>query len=159
MLLANHRSVFSRDFVISRGGAEVAEVESAWFREQAELLVGGEEFLLCRESLFRGTFSLRRGEEVLARAQKTFWLRAFSVQFAGRSLELKASRFWSREFGLFENGREIGSIGPTSWFGREYAIELPDDMPQPVQVFLFWLVIVLGRRANGASNTSVGAGA
>lgn len=154
MLLANPRSWFSRDFVISRGGVEVAEVVAAWFRERAELRVAGEAFVFGRESFFGGTFALRHGEDVLARAQKMFWRRGFVVEFAGRSLELKAIHFWGREYGVFENGRELGTVGPTGWFGREYAVELPESVPLPMQVFLFWLVIVLRRRANSHSHST-----
>lgn len=85
MLLANYREMFSRDFVITRGGVVVAEVESAWFRERGVLRVGGEEFVVGRESLFGGTFALSREEEVVARAQKSFWRRAFVVEVARRS--------------------------------------------------------------------------
>lgn len=153
MLLANYRGMFSRDFVITRDGVEVAEVDSAWFRERGVLRVGGKEFVMGRESLFGGTFALSRGEAVVARAQKSFWRRAFVVEVAGRSLEFRASWFWSREYGLFEEGEEIGTVGPTSWFGREIALVLP------VQVFLFWLVVVLRRRANSQSSSTTGAGA
>jgi hypothetical protein len=159
MLYAIPRHLFSWDFTVLRDGAVLAEVDQAWFGEWAEVTIGGQAYAVSRESILQGTFSLRCGDQVLARAQKAgVFSRAFAVDLPDRGLELKALSVWGRRFGLFEDGQQLGSIGPTAWLGRRAEIDLPGDIPLPVQVFLFWLVVVLWRRAASSSAAAGGAG-
>ena len=146
MLSAAPRGIFSWDFIISRDGTMIADIDMSWWGERAELKITGQTYAVYRESLLEGTFVLQSGEQVLARAQKGF-TRTFDVDVAGRHLELKAVSIWTREFGLFENDAQIGRIEPAGWLGRKAIIELPEDIPLPVRVFLFWLVLILWRRA------------
>jgi hypothetical protein len=76
--------------------------------------------------MIAGTFVLQSGGRVLARAQKvSAFVRAFDIDLAGRPLELKPASVWKREFGLFENGVQVGRVGPARWFGRRAVIDLP----------------------------------
>jgi hypothetical protein len=155
MLDATPHHVFSWDFTVSRGGRPVAEVDMSWFRERAEVDIGGRAYQVQRESIIDSTFSLSSGGEVLARAQKlSVFTRTFEVTVAGRRFELRALSAFRRGFGLFQQRREVGRVMPVSWLGRKASIELPDDLPLPVQVFVFWLVIVLWRRAANSSSSA-----
>ena len=152
MLHATPHGIFSWDFTLSKDGVALAEIDMSWFRERAEVKIGEQTYTVYRESVMQGTFALQSGDQVLAQAQKVgAFTRAFEVNFAGRQLELKALSAWKRQFGLFENGAQIGHIGPTNWLRRKAVIDLPGDIPLPVQVFLFWLVVILWRRAAGSA--------
>jgi hypothetical protein len=77
--------------------------------------------------------------------------RSFRVDVGGRKLMLKAASAWRRQIEVHDDDALIGRIGPTGWAGRTSVIDLPSDLPLPVQLFLFWLVIILWRRdASGA---------
>ena len=157
MLDATPRGLFSWGFTVHRGGDAVAEIDPSWLGESAEIRSGGQTYSAYRESMLAGTFVLRSGEQVLARAQKvSAFVRAFDIDLAGRPLELKATSVWSREFGLFEGGVQVGRIGPAGWFGRRAVIDLPPDIPLPAQLILFWLVLVLWRRAAGSAAGAAG---
>ena len=123
----------------------IAEIDMSMWRERAELRIADQIYSVYRESMLEGTFVLGTGDLVLARAQKGF-TRTFDIDLAGRHMELKALSFWTREFGLFENNALIGRIGPSGWLGRKAIIELPESISLPVQVFFFWLVLILWRR-------------
>lgn len=154
-LQANPHSFFSWDFTVLRAGATIAEVDMAWVRERAEFEVADRTYHVHRESLTQGIFVLRSADQVLARARKVSpFSRAFEIEYQGRKLRLRAASVLRREFELLENDARIGRIGPTSWVGRKAVIDLPDEIPIPVQVFLFWLVAVLWRRAAGAATSS-----
>jgi hypothetical protein len=150
VLKSRPKGFFSWDFVISEGNEEIAEVSLAWFRERGELSVKGEPCAIYREGLM-GDFCLEWNGEVVARATKTsVWTRRFVVRFEGRELVLEAKSIFTRAFVLRdagEGGKELGRISPASIFSRKAVIDLPEGVPLPVQVFMFWLVIILWRRA------------
>ena len=145
-LRAAPHGIFSWDFTIFREETAIADIDMSMWRERAELRIGDQIYSVYRESMLEGTFVLRTGDLVLARAQKGF-TRNFDLDVAGRHMELKALSFWTREFGLFENNALIGRIGPSGWLRRKAIIELPESLSLPVQVFFFWLVLILWRRA------------
>ena len=153
MLDATPRGLFSWGFTVRQDGDTIADIDLSWLGERAEIRAGGQTYSAYRESLLAGTFVLRSGERALARARKaSAFARAFAIDLAGRPLELKATSFWGREFGLFENGTQVGRIGPAGWFGRRAVIDLPPDVPLPAQLFLLWLVLVLWQRADAAAS-------
>ncbi len=49
----------------------------------------------------------------------------------------------------------MGGVRPTSFFGRRAVVDLPDDIALTTQVFLFWLVATLWRRAANASSANL----
>jgi hypothetical protein len=157
MLDATPRGLFTWGFTVYQGRDTVAEIDPSWLGESAEIRAGGLTYSAYRESLLGGTFVLQSGDRALARARKgSAFVRAFDIDLAGRPLELKATSVWTREFGLFEGGVPVGRIGPAGWFGRRAVIDLPPDVPLPAQLFLFWLVLVLWRRAAGAAAGAAG---
>lgn len=120
----------------------------SWLRERADVTIADKTFTVLRDSMLKGSFALKWGEQVAARARKTsLFTRSFDVETGGEHLRLAAVSIWRREFGVYRNGEQIGRIAPTSLFRRSAVIDLPDDVPLPVQVFLFWLVIILWRRS------------
>jgi hypothetical protein len=151
MLSATLRGLFTWGFTVRQDGNTIADIDPSWLGERAAIRAGGQTYAAYRESLLAGTFVLQSGERALARAQKVgAFLRAFDIDLSGRPMELKATSVWGREFGLFENGVPVGRIGPAGWFGRRAVIDLPPGVPLPAQLFLFWLVLVLWRRAGAA---------
>lgn len=139
--------IFSWGYSILQDGTAIADIDMSWVRERAEVTIAGHHFTVCRTSVLRGTFELQSGDGVLAHAQKAAFFRAFNVGFTDRNLELKALSIFTREFGLFEHGVQIGRIGPTGWLTRKAVVDCSGEVPIPVQVFLFWLVAILWRRA------------
>jgi hypothetical protein len=159
MLHATPRGLFTWGFTVHQGGDPVAEIDPSWLGESAEIRVGGQTYSAYRESMLAGTFVLQSGGRTVARARKvSAFVRAFDIDLAGRPLELMAASVWRREFGLFESGAQVGRISPVGWFGRRAVIDLPSDIPLPAQLFLFWLVLVLWRRAAGSAAAAGAAG-
>jgi hypothetical protein len=159
MLDATPRGLFTWGFTLYEGGDAIAEIDPSWFGESAEIRAGGQTYSAYRESMLAGAFVLQSGDRALVRARKvSAFVRAFDIDLAGRPLELKATSVWSREFGLFEGGVQVGRISPAGWFGRRAVIDLPPDIPLPAQLFLFWLVLVLWRRAAGSAAAAGAAG-
>jgi len=153
LLQATPREFSSWDFTIFLDGASIAEIDTFWFRERAAVTIAGHSFTVCRTSMLRDTFEMHSGTEVLAHARKSALRRSFTVEFTGRDLELKALSMFTSAFGVFERGNQIGRIGPTSWLTRNAVIDCSGGIAIPVQVFLFWLVVIVWQRAAHRSAT------
>lgn len=155
MLRAEPKGFFSWDFRVYDGGQEIAEISLDWWTESAEVLIAGENCRVYREGLLSGAFNFEVRGVVVARAEKpSAFFRRFLVRSDGREYDLKARSPFTRRFGLYESGRLVGTIEPMGWFTRKAVIALPDDTPSPVQVFMFWLVWIMWRRAARSSSSS-----
>jgi hypothetical protein len=148
MLEAKPKNILSWDFSIFTAGEKIAELDLSWLREKARFMLGDTVYEIRRDSIVQGMFSLYSGDQIIAGARKaSIFTRSFQVNYEGRSLELKALQIYFRKFGLFENNTRIGSISPAGWPGRKAIIDLPEELPPAVQLFLFCLVAFLWRRA------------
>lgn len=154
MLLAIPQFFFW-SYTVHSDVATVASVDMFWLRERASALIGIQPYTFARQSMLQGTFEMTQGDHVLGQAQKqSVFTRAFHVQVEGRDFHLSAVSIWRREFALYEHGIQIGRIYPKWWIGRTAIIDLPDNLSLPTQMFLFWLVVVLWRRAANSKSAS-----
>lgn len=72
--------------------------------------------------------------------------------------ELKHESTWSSAFVLSRNGiGRVGSIKRKGFIKRERTVELPEELPLEVRVFIIWLVVILWKRAESAAGGAVGA--
>ncbi len=148
MFRARPSEFFTWDFELFEGEKRVVRMGQSWFREAGYFLWGGREYQLTREGLWSGNFLLQFNGQVLADATKISpFLRCFDVRTEGRTLTLTAASVFTREFQLLVDGTVVGSVAPESFFSRRCTVSFPDDLGVPVQVFLFWLVVLMWRRA------------
>jgi hypothetical protein len=148
MVHAMAHSFFSWSFTLQDGPARVTDLEVPWAGESAQFRHADRTYEIGREGLALSRFVLRSGDRILARASKTNpFVRAFEIEHEGRKLRLQAVSLLGRTFELHEQGARIGRVVPTRILGRDARIDLPQELPIPLQVFLFWLVTVLWRRS------------
>lgn len=154
MLTAQPRSIFSWSFTVYDGGDPLAEVDLSWFRERGSFHLAGHEFDVLRTSMLQGEFALHSAGITLATARKISpLLRSFEVCCQDRQYDLKAFHPFTRQFGLYHDDRPIGSIRPLHLFTRKAQIDLPQGIVLPVRIFMFWLVLILWRRAARSSSS------
>jgi hypothetical protein len=152
MLHALPTSWLSSHFRLESDGRDIGRLALAAIRERATFTVKDVEFSFYRESM-AGDFVLDFQGSVLARAQKTSVLkRQFTLTFEDQSYTLSASSAFGRAFVLSEGEAEVGRVRPLKMFSNKAEIDLPDAVPLPVQVFCFWLVVVLWKRAEAAAS-------
>jgi hypothetical protein len=53
---------------------------------------------------------------------------------------------------LLEGDKNIGSLSPNSWLGRDASVNLPADWPLAVKTFVIWLAIILWKRDAGSGS-------
>jgi hypothetical protein len=142
------RRWFSWDFSILQNGSPIAEIKcrSSW-REKGTLAIDGSSYEVYREGLMSGQFILELNGTRLVHAEKrSRYTRSFTVQHECKTYILKAESALGGTFLLLENGQQIGSIRPAGVFTWKATVELPDELPLPIKVFLLWLAVILWRR-------------
>jgi hypothetical protein len=155
MLKAKPSSLFSWAYDLYEDEKLIAQMGMSWFKEGGRFVWEGGEYQLSREGLWSGSFLLQLDGRTLAEATKVSpFFRCFDVRVGERTLMLKAASVFTREFHLIANDTLVGSVAPDGFFSRQCTISFPDDLPRPVQVFLFWLVILMWRRAAQSSSSS-----
>jgi hypothetical protein len=155
MLRAIPKGWFSPDYSIFENDQPVADIDLSFISESSEIQVKGATHQAYREHLMSGAFVLEAAGSIFARAEKPSALyRSFVVEASGRTFTLEAESSMLRKFVLLDAGKEVGSVYPDHAFTSKAVIDLPDDIPLPVRVFMFWLVAILWKRASDAAALS-----
>lgn len=153
MLHALPTSWFSSSFQITRDGEEVGHLVLTRLRETATFTVNDVEFKFYREGLVSGDFVLDFQGSAIAVAQKPSAFRQrFTVSFKEHDYVLAAASAMGRAFVLRAGEEEVGHIRPFNMLSRKAEVDLPDEVPLPVQAFCLWLVLVLWQRAAAAAS-------
>jgi len=167
MLRAIPKGWFSNDYEIYQGETQVAFLDPSAWRERAELEIEGRRYFLEREgwvgefrlldevkhplvtatkpSAFKSRFEVTWGERRYVLEKASFWRSGFAVR------EIIPGETPSGDTPSREELRTVGSIEREGVFTRRAAIDLPEDWPLPVQVFVFWLVVVIWTREQAAA--------
>jgi len=163
MLKAIPKRWFSWNFTVMEGSQPVADIDVSWWREKGLLTIQGTTYKVYREGLMSGAFILESAGAVLARAEKPSAFRnSFIIEHAGKHYTLCKKSAFRREFLLLDGSGEIGSLSPEGIFTRRARVDLPEDLPLPVRVFIIWLAVILWKRdsdAGGAAAVTAAAAA
>jgi hypothetical protein len=159
MLTAVPKSWFSWDFTVMDGTRAVSDIDVSCWREKGVITVAGTDYRVYREGLMSGDFILASDETVLARAQKPSAFRsAFNVEHAGKQYTLRPTSVWGRAFALLDGDRVVGMLSPRGLFTRRAAVDLPENLPLSVRVFIIWLAVIIWKReADAQGATTAGA--
>lgn len=151
MLHAVPKSIFSWGFQIYSDNVLLAVIDMSWLIEGGEFPYRNRTYYLRKKGMLSGNFSLESNGAIIAQAQKTPLWRHFEVQDHHEHYILAASSPMTRRFVLKQNERIIGDITPNHPFTRQCVINLPETISVPSRLFMFWLVLVMWRRAERAS--------
>lgn len=155
MLTAVRKGWFSWDFTIADGTRPVADVDMSRWGESGEVKVGAVAYHVSREGRFSGDFLISGAGSTLARARKPSpFSRTFEIRHEGQQYVLRKASFFGRGFVLLKGDRQVGSVSRMALFSRSALIDLPDELPLAVQVFITWLVFVSWKRSARAAAAS-----
>jgi hypothetical protein len=85
------------------------------------------------------------------------WRDNFSLEYGGTRYELRKESPWKSTFVLSrENMGVVGSIRQKFFFGRETSVELPEELPVEVRVFILLLATLMRKRADSAAASTAG---
>jgi hypothetical protein len=127
------------------GSQPVADIDISWWCEKGVLLVLESAYKVYREGVMSGAFVLESEGTILVRAIKpSVFLRSFIIEHAGKQYTLRSAS--GRKCRLLDGDREVGALFPETIFTRRTNVDLPEDLPLPVRIFILWLVIILWKR-------------
>lgn len=147
MLMAVPRSWFSWDFTLVDSGKPVARLDMSTWREKGALTISDKSYRVYKEGFFTSTFVLESDGTVMARARKTSsWTRRMVVTFGGVDYELKPRAMLSRGFRLLAGSTVVGTMTPGGFMSRRMKVELSEELPLLLRVFVVWLTVLLWKR-------------
>ena len=124
---------------------------SCW-REKGVVTVEGTDYRVYREGLMSGDFLLASNDKVLARARKpSAFRRTFTIEYADKRYTPRAKSAFHRAFELLDRDRKVGSLSPRGVFTRRAAVDLPENMPLSVKVFIVWLAVIIWKRESDSA--------
>ncbi|MDB5324939.1 MAG: hypothetical protein JWM57_508 [Phycisphaerales bacterium] len=142
------RGVFSWTFDINGAAEGPASVTFNFFTEQGTLTLGAEDYAVRKLGPGSGRWELVGAAGVVAEAHKpSAFHRQYEITGVGGPLTVQATMPVARSFDLLSADRPIGHISPNSMFRRRATIECAADVPAIDQIFAFWLVVLLWKRA------------
>ena len=161
MLRAMPDGWFSYDFtVFDRSETPVARADLANWRETAKLEVGGTRYEARRKGWASKEFVLETEDgRVVAVAEKpSAWKDRFVFEHGGNRYEMKKESAWRSAFVLSRDGVGlVGSIRRKGFFKREWMVDVPEELPLEVRVFIVWLAVILWKREASSAAASAGA--
>lgn len=130
-------------------------MELTKWREKAEIVIPDMTVHAYRKGFLRPEFVLERDGKVVATAVKSsIWKSRLDLALGQQTCEVKPKSFFGTTY-LLQNGVEqIGSIERERWFTYRSRIDLPSGWPLPLQIFVFWVVYVMWKRAEAAAAAS-----
>jgi hypothetical protein len=124
---------------LSSDGAVIAVLDHA----KLGFTLKGEAYTVRRAGVLAPVYELLHDNQPLVSARQAPFVNRYTVTRGGRVWTLKAEELLAKRFGLFDGDVRVGGITPSSRFNytSDITIDLPDEMPLEVQVFLVWLLL------------------
>ncbi len=156
MISCTPKSLFSGNFVASGLASGSATVEFDWLTEQGRIGGAFSGYEIRKHGAFSGRWTLERAGAVVAEAHKgSAMFRNFVVTGEDVEFTLRPESAFTRAFQIIVDRQVRGCIRPAHAFTRRASIECSARIPEPIQLFAFWLVALTWRR--GARNNAAGA--
>ena len=120
-------------------------VTSFDFMRRSPFSLDGQEYLAKATSVLGVSFSLYRGDEAIVVEKTTSLLaNAQQIEHDGRTWLMKPARYFGKTFNVpSDGGTNLGTVVPARYFFplSDITIDLPDNVPTLVQVFMLWLAV------------------
>jgi hypothetical protein len=147
MLWARRRGFFKREYEISSDGTAATSLLGGR-QESCEFSLSGTNFIIERDG--RKRFLLYGPDGRLATAERQTG-REWAVRAATGNLTLVKPSFWRSGWEIHQRGSSQGEIWTEGAFKATYHADIPADVPPPIAVFAFYVVLVIFERAAAAA--------
>ena len=146
----------SRSFRVEERGRLVGRVQFGTWSERGSIEVRGRHYPILGEGFWRRSFVLKhphgKAAERLALARPAGTFRSgFLIEHDGVEHSLHRRSLFGSAYVLTRGERELGSVRPVGFLQRAMDVELDDELPPELCLFVFWLVALSHRRAAAAA--------
>jgi hypothetical protein len=145
------RGAFSRGFdLVGDGDRKLGGFDGSVWRENGRIQIGAEEWEFRKERTRR--FSLAGPQGTYATAEQTsMWSSRWQIAVGDRLYLLAKESWLSSGYQVTVGDRVVGSVHRKGIFSSKAEVDLPADMPPPVQVFVIAVVMTQWRRDSSAA--------
>ena len=149
MLFAKPVHIASRSFEVRDADRPIGRLRIGWFLNDGSITLRGQELRLRRRGVFGGPFEMKSAGNVIATAVKPSVFRnRFEIEFGKTKILLEREGLARRSFKVRRGEEVLGRISPANALSRKAVIDLPSDWPPALQLFMFWLVLIIWKRLN-----------
>ena len=154
MLTVIPRGVFRNGFdLVDEAGRNLGGFAGSAWRETGEIQIGDERWEFRKQRSKR--FALAGPQGTYATAERTsVWSSVWQVAVGNRLYELTKRSWFSSGYEVRVGDQVVGTLNPKGVFGSKAAVDLPTDMPPPVQVFVIAVVMTQWRRDSAAATAA-----
>lgn len=148
------QSVFSWNYTVTLADSDItALVELDFWGEQGSISFNSS-YYRVQHSWLSKEWSLNLDDRIVAVAVKPNPVsRFFEISYDNQNLVLRAKSLWTRSFLIEQNDRLLGTIQPIHLhFTLGASIDCSSSITIPIQIFMFWLTVLMWKRAADASN-------
>jgi hypothetical protein len=148
MLRVSRRGLFRYQYDLTEDDRPVTQF-TGFRREGCEFTLAGETLRVGRERSRRFVLDGPGGRIATADRESG---RRWTITTPASRFELVRPSVWRSAWEMHHGGRAVGRIEQDrGFFVRTSHADLPADLPLPVRVFAFYVVLILWERANAAA--------
>lgn len=151
MLYCLPRSICSWNFLIRDLPAGEASLEFDWLSEQGSISYAGKIYRIEKQGHFSGHWTVEREERIADAQKESVLTRTFLLNTDSGTYTLQAQSIFSTSFELLQSGQRVGTIARKHPFTRRSLIDCRPSVDEMTQLFAFWLVVIIWRRASDNS--------
>jgi hypothetical protein len=148
MLRARRRGFFKREYDLSSADEMITSLTGGR-RESCVFSLSGTEYRIERDS--RKRFLLHGPDGRLATAERETG-REWSIRADTGNLKLVKPSMWRSGWEVQQRGASKGDIRQEGAFKQTFTADVPADVPLPVAVFAFYVILVLFERSAAAAS-------
>ena len=153
MLELLKKGFFSRQYIAKENGAFVAEISISWNHKQSIITIQGRSLRVEKQKVDRYAFTLYDGETTLAevRLNQNHCVGGLCVQYDNQQFVLVNKSWWYPML-LVKSGEslvgdvQMRSIQLKRMFADGICVNLPNDLPLALRVFICWIFLFDGAR-------------
>ena len=127
-------------------GKPVGTIRLSFWRDRASILFQGQHYRVARHGILGPLILEGPGGEIARAVKASPFSQGFLIDAEGKRYELRKLSLLRREYGLFLDEIQMGSVVPQGWFSHRAAVDIPDDSPASLKVFVVWLALRSWRR-------------
>ncbi|TKJ16818.1 hypothetical protein A6V29_12875 [Blastococcus sp. CCUG 61487] len=143
---------------VLRDGVVVATLQASSWTESATAVLGDRRWVFGkRKGVLTARWEVDPEETARLRAEQTSWWKGtWTVELTGGALQVESVSWWKGTHRFLADGREVARGGTTGGWSPRPTLTVDVELPLDEQVFLLWLLLVVGRRNQAAALTGTG---
>lgn len=126
---------------VYQGKQVIAKIKFSHFGSGGQLIIPPHRYKIKLSGAFlRNTTQLMQGKTCIASAKRALVPPVIRLDYGNHHYQINVAEM--REAKVIEDGKVVGTVHfNRSWWSRKVQFDLPNALPQTMQLFLVWMVL------------------